>query len=91
MPPFRNPFSVKKPTTNGLEPVNDENAPPLSNSAVADGQMPKPSVALSIKGNRDEPNEFKLSGEVPKHSPHYFKESMLTIPKPSTTAAYIYQ
>jgi hypothetical protein len=71
MPPFRNPFSVKKPTTNGLEPVNDENAGPLSNGAFADDQTPKPSVALSIKGNRDEPNEFKLSGEFPKHSPHF--------------------
>jgi hypothetical protein len=66
MPPFRNPFSVRKPT-NDLEPVNDENARPLSNGAPADGQTPKPSIALSIKGNRDEPNEFKLSGEVPKY------------------------
>ena len=67
MPPFRNPFSVRKPTTNGLESVNDENARPLSNGAFTDGQTPKPSVALNIKGNRDEPNEFKLSGEVLKY------------------------
>lgn len=70
MPPFRNPFSTKKPSAaNGLEPVNDENARPLSNGAsAADGQTPRPSVALSIKGNRDEPNEFKLSGEFPNYS-----------------------
>ena len=70
MPPFRNPFSTKKPSTaNGLEPVNDENVRPLSNGvSTADGQPPRPSVALSIKGNRDEPNEFKLSGEFPTHS-----------------------
>jgi hypothetical protein len=67
MPPFRNPFSTRKPnSTNGLDSVNDENARPLPNGAsVPDGQAARPSVALSIKGNRDEPNEFKLSGEVP--------------------------
>jgi hypothetical protein len=65
MPPFRNPFSTRKPASaNGLEPGNDENVRPLSNDATgADGQATKPSVALSIKGNRDEPNEFKLSGK----------------------------
>jgi hypothetical protein len=71
MPPFRNPFSTRKPASaNGLEPVNDENARPLSNGAsVADSQETRPSVALSIKGNRDEPNEFKLSGKVPNRKP----------------------
>ena len=66
MPPFRNPFSTKKPTsTSGLEPVNDENARPLSNgSSVADGQPPKSSLALNVKGSREEPNEFKLSGKA---------------------------
>ena len=72
MPPFRNPFSTRKPaTTNGLEPINDENARPLSNGAfVADGPAQKQSVALSIKGNRDEPNEFKLSGKLSNQSPN---------------------
>ncbi len=64
MPPFRNPFSTRKPAaTTGLEPVNDENARPLSNGAT--DQAAKPSLALSIKGNKEEPNEFKLSGMVP--------------------------
>ena len=92
MPPFRNPFSTRKPpAVNGLEPVNDENAPPLSNGAsAAEGQTLRPSVALSIKGNRDEPNEFKLSGEFPNHR-LTSQRLMLTTPKPLTTAAYIYR
>lgn len=73
MPPFRNPFSTRKPASaNGLEPGDDENVRPVSNgTAVADGQATKPSVALNIKGNRDEPNEFKLSGKFPSSQPPY--------------------
>jgi hypothetical protein len=65
MPPFRNPFSIRKPVSaNGLESGNDENIRPSSNTAtVADGQVTKPSVALNIKGNGDDPNEFKLGGK----------------------------
>ena len=66
MPPFiRNPFSNKRSTlTSGLEPANDENIRPDSSDAFGSkGQPSKPSLALDMKGNREEPNEFKLSCE----------------------------
>jgi len=59
MPPFRNPFSSRKPPTNGLESINDENARPLSNGATE--QAPKPSLALGTKSDKEQPDEFKLS------------------------------
>ena len=64
MPPFRNPFSARKPATpTGVDPVNDENARPASDDATTSNGLSKPSVALSIKGSREEQqNEFKLSG-----------------------------
>lgn len=68
MPPFRNYFSRKTGVTNGPETVSDENTPPTSrNGAEKDLSRPglagtKPTSALSIKGNKEEPNEYKLSG-----------------------------
>jgi hypothetical protein len=60
MAPFRMPFSTRKgPITNGLEPNNDENARPGSNG-VAIG---KDSLALGSKSVKDEPNEYKMSGQ----------------------------
>jgi hypothetical protein len=61
MPPFRIPFTSKKPTaSNGLDPLNGADRP------VDDANTPhkdRPSLALGIKSSREEPNEFKLSGE----------------------------
>lgn len=68
MPPFRNYFSRKTGVTNGAETASDESARPASrNGAEKDLQRPglvgiKPTSALSIKGAKDEPNEYKLSG-----------------------------
>lgn len=68
MPPFRNYFSRKTGVTNGPETASDENARPASrNGTEKDASRPgllgsKPTSALSIKGNKDEPNEYKLSG-----------------------------
>lgn len=55
MAPFRIPFTSKRPTTNGVEIPSDENVKPSLGSPY------KPSLALSTKERRDEPNEFKLS------------------------------
>ncbi|MCJ1400181.1 hypothetical protein MMC11_003385 [Xylographa trunciseda] len=67
MPPFRNPFGRKVPPINGTPISQNEN--PLS--AAPNGAEDEPrrdylsasrtSSALSIKPNKDEPNEFKLS------------------------------
>ena len=68
MPPFRNYFSRKTGVTNGPETSSDENARPTShNGAEKDPSRPslagsKPTSALGIKGSKDEPNEYKLSG-----------------------------
>ncbi|KAI4129377.1 MAG: hypothetical protein LQ347_003802 [Umbilicaria vellea] len=68
MPPFRNPFGRRPPPTNDLTPGQGENTP----GAALNGQAKEPqrsdltssrtSSALSIRANKDEPNEFKLSG-----------------------------
>lgn len=59
MPPFRIPFTSKKPaTSNGVDPLSEESKP------LDDANTPykdRPSLALGIKGSREEPNEFKLS------------------------------
>jgi hypothetical protein len=61
MPPFRIPFTSKKPAhSNGIDSLSEPNQP------ADDANTPhkdKPSLALGIKGSREEPNEFKLSGE----------------------------
>lgn len=61
MPPFRIPFTSKKPATaNGADPLSTPDQP------IDDANTPhkdRPSLALGIKGSREEPNEFKLSGE----------------------------
>ncbi len=68
MPPFRNYFSRKTGVTNGPETFQDENARPTSRNAAekefqqSDVVGTKPSSALSIKRNKDELNEYKLSG-----------------------------
>ena len=62
MAPFRMPFTIRKgPITNGLEPINDENVG-LGSNGVGTG---KDSVALGSKSARDEPNEYKMSGQSP--------------------------
>jgi len=59
MPPFRIPFTSKKPATaNGVDPFSEVKTP------ADDANTPhkdRPSLALGIKGSREEPNEFKLS------------------------------
>jgi len=61
MPPFRIPFTSKKPATaNSVDPLSEVN------KLADDANTPykdRPSLALGIKGSREEPNEFKLSGE----------------------------
>lgn len=63
MPPFRSFFPKKTAPTYGVEPSNDENAkPPSTVTDKADLQTEKRSNALNIKGSREEPNEYKMSG-----------------------------
>ena len=61
MPPFRMPFTSKRPTAPTDTP--DENVRP--NSVDGNVKSPygkeKPSLALGIKEGKAEPNEFKLS------------------------------
>jgi hypothetical protein len=66
MPPFRIPFTNRKtPFLYGLETNNDENARPISGGGeLPDHNKARPSLALGIKGNREEPNEFKMSGKT---------------------------
>jgi hypothetical protein len=68
MPPFRNPFGKKPPVVNGT-PVQDENVRPSlgvtgdqasQKSSYADSRA---SSSLSIKGRKEEPSEYKLSGK----------------------------
>lgn len=78
MAPFRMPFTTRKgPTTNGLEPMNDENARPDSNGVG----IGKDSVALASKDAKNEPNEYKMSCQSIEvdsrnnwalHSPHWY-------------------
>ena len=68
MPPFRNPFGKKPPNVNGITPDQDENIPPtrpngLLNQGKDGTTASRTSSTLSIKPNKDEPNEFKLSGK----------------------------
>lgn len=57
MPPFRLPFTSKKPVTNEvIQGVPDENAKPEPL-----GSPYKPSLALGQKEKRQDVNEFKLS------------------------------
>ncbi|MCJ1475952.1 hypothetical protein MMC13_004616 [Lambiella insularis] len=67
MPPFRNPFVRKPPAANGT-PISQEDGPlaTLPNGALKKPQREdlmgsRTSSSLSIKPNKDEPNEFKLS------------------------------
>lgn len=68
MPPFRNPFGRRPAPTNDSTPGQGENTPgaPLNGQAKepqrSDYTSSRTSSALSIKANKDEPNEFKLSG-----------------------------
>ncbi|EXJ58749.1 hypothetical protein A1O7_06179 [Cladophialophora yegresii CBS 114405] len=63
MPPFRMPFTSRRPAPNAPTETTDENARPDS----FDGNVKspygkgKPSLALGIKEKKIEPNEFKLS------------------------------
>lgn len=60
MAPFRIPFTSKK-TPASRDPIsNNENVDP--NSPYG---RDKPSLALGMKEKKDEPNEFKLSCELP--------------------------
>ncbi|KIX95649.1 uncharacterized protein Z520_08769 [Fonsecaea multimorphosa CBS 102226] len=61
MPPFRMPFTSKRPTA-PIE-TNDENARPNSfdGNIKSPYSKDKPSLALGIKEKTVEPNEFKLS------------------------------
>ncbi|KAI9711625.1 MAG: hypothetical protein M1812_007148 [Candelaria pacifica] len=60
--PIRNPFRKGV-----ADPLQDENARPSSRNGTESGFQKtelvgaKPSPALSIKGSKDEPNEYKLS------------------------------
>ncbi|KAI9684795.1 MAG: hypothetical protein M1829_000170 [Trizodia sp. TS-e1964] len=64
--PIRNPFK-KLGLTTTIDPLLEETAPPTSRNgaegAAAAPQVPdsKSSTSLSIKGGREEPNEYKMS------------------------------
>ncbi|MCJ1252414.1 hypothetical protein MMC24_000220 [Lignoscripta atroalba] len=66
MPPFRNPFG-RKPVANSGTPSHDENTPPTAPNGLdnppqrPDLSASRTSSALSIKKNKEEPDEFKLS------------------------------
>lgn len=68
MPPFRNPFSGKRPPVVLADSGNDEDAPPLSpkteKGAIARKAVgeSRASSTISIKPKREE-TEFKLSGK----------------------------
>lgn len=69
MPPFRNPFGRKPPVVNGPPLLHDENTPSSRLGGDAAAQRPsyassRASSSLSIK-RREEPSEYKLSGELP--------------------------
>lgn len=70
MPPFRNPFGRKAAVPNGVSTVQDENARPAStNDSDKDSQRAsyensRASSSLSIKGRKEEPTEYKLSGKL---------------------------
>ncbi|MCJ1245050.1 hypothetical protein MMC30_002251 [Trapelia coarctata] len=69
MAPFRNPFGRRPPPVNGSAPSGqDESAPSTLPNGTANASQrdnlsttSRTSSALSIKPNREEPNEFKLS------------------------------
>ena len=78
MPPFRIPFTSKRsPVANGLDTsINDENARPGSNGAdVSSPYKDKPSLALGVKGSKEEPNEFKMSCTTASHKTQSIKGS----------------
>ena len=66
MPPFRMPFTSKRPTA-PVDTAADENARPNSLDGNGNGNVKspygrdKPSLALGTKEKKIEPNEFKLS------------------------------
>ena len=74
MPPFRNPFG-RKPLPNGASVAQDENLrPPSTNGSDKDSLRgayanSRASSSLSIKGRREEPTEYKLSGEFHEFAP----------------------
>ncbi|KAK5278396.1 hypothetical protein LTR40_009207, partial [Exophiala xenobiotica] len=90
MPPFRMPFTSRRPVATD---VADENARPTSrDQSVTSPYKDKPSLALGIKEKRADLNEFKLSsvndsGEYLPPSPTE-KESFWSKAKsPVTTAS----
>ncbi|MCJ1359620.1 MAG: hypothetical protein MMC33_009622 [Icmadophila ericetorum] len=65
MPPFRNPFG-RKPPVNGTITIDENSKPPTTSGENGSATAPRTmgsrtTSALSIKPNKDEPNEFKLS------------------------------
>lgn len=65
MPPFRNPFVKKPPLVNGgpnenLRPNASEGSE--TGSQRSDYADSRASSSLSIKGRKEEPSEYKLSG-----------------------------
>ncbi|KAI1616597.1 hypothetical protein EDD37DRAFT_70529 [Exophiala viscosa] len=90
MPPFRMPFSSRRPTVPS-EP-NDENARPSSKDASSPYKE-KPSLALGVKEKQEEPNEFKLSsvndsGEYLPPSPTERPSFWAKTKSPSTTSSH---
>jgi len=71
MAPFRNPFGRKPPALNGVNAVQDENLRPASTNPSEKGSQrgsyadSRASSSLSIKSRREEPAEYKLSGQPP--------------------------
>lgn len=63
MPPFRNYFTKRPASTNPLEPNDENQRPGIKGAEKSDVATEARSSALSIKGTREEPNEYKMSGK----------------------------
>ncbi|EXJ85905.1 hypothetical protein A1O1_06274 [Capronia coronata CBS 617.96] len=89
MPPFRMPFTTKRPTVS-TEPVDENSRPTSNDGSVTSPYRDKPSVALGIKERREAPDEFKLSsvndsGEYLPPSPT--EKKPFWVKSPSTTSS----
>lgn len=64
--PLRNPFKKTTETVPGARPVLGEDGHPVRPDGFEEAQVvgSKPITAQNVKGIREDPNEYKLSGEL---------------------------
>ena len=65
MAPFRMPFAGRKGSVLDEPPVNDENSRPGATPRTAS----KDSLALGMRNADEQPNEYKMSSELPHGAP----------------------